>query len=150
MNTKGSLMQMAEEDASALGASHVSPVHLLLALSRIDDPVGRFLSQNGISHDSLLSAVGGLPDCHKEELPPDWPLKSTPKGQRLLLDAIDLAMRPDGSCPTVGHVLLALLQDEDNGALALLLTLGVDSESLRQSLIENTGHLWLTNDSRDA
>ena len=138
-------MQMAEADAKSLGANHISPVHLLLALTRIDDPVGRFLRQKGITHGAVLSAVDELPDGHKEELPADWPLKTTPSGQRLLLDAIELAMGPEGSSPTIGHVLLAMLEDGDNGALALLLSLGIDSASLRQTLIEETGHLWLTN-----
>ena len=53
----GKLFDIAAEEAKNLKDEYVSTEHLLLALSSSQDKAGDLLRDNGISHDSILSAL---------------------------------------------------------------------------------------------
>jgi hypothetical protein len=133
-------VNLAREEASALGARAVGSEHLLLGIIRSRDTTAtRILEAAGVSLAAArLCAQPTLVDGTPPP-PPRHPLARGPRGISAYARAVfeqslrEAVRRGDGYIG-VDHLLLASLQDPNGGACRTLCDLGIDPEHLRAQL----------------
>ena len=125
------MVELADEEALALGHGHVGTEHLLLALARSPETAGgRMLATAGISHEAVRARVVELLGPCNGERPKR--LRFTPRAKRALEDALREARDVGDSYIGSEHLLLGLLRHEDAVAPKVLRDLGAPPERLRE------------------
>ncbi|MBX5450417.1 Clp protease N-terminal domain-containing protein [Thermogemmatispora sp.] len=140
------VLHLAKEEARGLSARAVGPEHLLLGLVREGEGVAaRVLKQLGAGVDDLDRLVAWVfkPDpmrgLGRVATPGDSPVEGelpwTARAKRTFALAKEEAQRLKDEHIGTEHLLLGLLQDEDNLGAGMLAMLGIDlAEARRQTL----------------
>jgi ATP-dependent Clp protease ATP-binding subunit ClpA len=151
---------VAQEEARALRAAKMEPVHLLLALTREPGRAGRLLRDAGIDHDRLqaaavrsgpldadaLAAVGidldqvraaaeaafGPGALDRDRPEPTGHIPFADVSKQVLAQAVGLVGRRRAHQIDAGHVLFGVLAVDDPLVGRLLEQLGTDAQALRQ------------------
>ncbi|MCX7615371.1 MAG: ATP-dependent Clp protease ATP-binding subunit ClpC, partial [Clostridiales bacterium] len=131
-------LKFAHESAVELGHSYVGSEHLLLGLLRENDNVAsRALLNVGITEEKakkmIIEVVGqggsgsGVPQG------------MTPRTKRIIEFSTAEAARLQHNYIGTEHLLMGILREGENVAARLLITMGVDLQSLYKSVIAMTG-----------
>lgn len=126
------IVVLAQEEAEALGHTRVGTEHLLIGLARAEDEaVAPVLSDAQITaeaaRDKARDLISG--ESGRRRIP------FTRAAKRALDNALREARALGDNYIGAEHVLLGLLADERNGAVAILRALGADPEALRSATI---------------
>jgi transposase-like protein len=123
-------VQLATEEASALGATRMGSEHLLLGILRGGDGVGAAaLRANGVTLDAARAAA--QPTLATDE-PPEGQV--TAYARKVFGEALRQAAADPGHVIGVGDLLQAALRDPSGGACRTLEALGVDSGAVRAAM----------------
>ncbi len=122
------ILLMAAHIARDLGHGYVGSAHLLMAMSRQDDPAGRLLQWAGVEPhltEQMAAVLYGVGT-------PGLPLPQGFSGQmrKILHDAGGEAKFQKNTRVEPMHMLLSLLRQERTAAKELLILNGVDTEEL--------------------
>ncbi len=131
-------LNKAIESAEKLGHTYVGSEHLLLGLLNIDGGVAEvILEKSGINAQKIEELIrtqigSGTPT----KLSPDY---FTPRAKRIIESAMN-------GCSAIGkkfigteHLLIGILSDGDNYAIRFLTELGVDVNTLTNSILKASG-----------
>lgn len=150
----------AQDEAGALGASHIDSEHVLLGAVRTDGVAQRALSTLGVRAADLASAVRagqGLDDDALASIgvdvaavraqveqtfgpgaldarTPTHPRTFTPAAKKLLEVALREAVRTRRRSIDTGHLLLAAARLDETGAHAALSSLGLTQDAVRDAV----------------
>jgi transposase-like protein len=126
-------VQLAAEEASALGAARMGSEHLLLGILRAGDPIASAaLRAGGITLESARMAA--QPTLAGEEPPDDRTSQVTAYARKVFTDALQAAAAEPGHVIAVTDLLKSALSDPNGGACRTLEALSVDVDALRASL----------------
>jgi hypothetical protein len=127
-------VQLAAEEAAALGAARMGSEHLLLGILRAGDG---FAAGTLRAHGVMLEAAraAAQPTLAEEQGEPDDPTPAvTAYARRVFGEALRGAAADPGHLIQVGDLLRAALRDERGGACQTLAALGVDADAIRAAL----------------
>ena len=127
------LLLSAAEQARSMGHSYVGSMHLLLALSQHTGPAGLLL-RGSVSAQLLKEAAVCLFGMGTPELA--LPQGLTDRTGRILQTAAREAAFMDGKSVGCGHILLAILRNEDAQATQLLQLCRVETDELFTKTVE--------------
>ncbi len=123
-------VQLATEEAGALGASRLGSEHLLLGILRAGDSVGAAaLRANGVTLDAARAAA--QPTLVDDE---GFEGQVTAYARRVFGEALRQAAADPSHVIGVGDLLRAALGDPRGGACRTLDALDVDSEAVRAAI----------------
>jgi transposase-like protein len=123
-------VQLAGEEAAALGATRMGSEHLLLGIIRAGDPVAAgALRAAGVTLETARLAAA--PTLAGEDVPDE---KVTAYARRVFTEALRTAAADPSHMIGVVDLLRSALADETGGACRTLDALGVDVTALRASL----------------
>jgi ATP-dependent Clp protease ATP-binding subunit ClpA len=124
-------VQLATEEASALGATQMGSEHLLLGILRAGDGVGAaVLRANGVTLDA--ARIAAQPTLANDHEPPEGQV--TAYARRVFGEALRHAAADPGHVIGVGDLLRAALDDPRGGACRTLEALSVDIEAVRAAI----------------
>ncbi len=122
-------VQLASEEASALGAARMGSEHLLIGILRAGDPVtAAALRARGVTLEGARSAA--QPTVAEEEPPDERAPALTTYARRVFTQALRQAAADPSHVIGVADLLRAALQDPRGGAARTLAALDVDAEQL--------------------
>ena len=133
-------VNLAREEATALGAGTVGSEHLLLGIIRCDSARVATVLRTEVTLDRARSSVQPTLIEGRPPPAPPAPVADGPKGISAYARAVfeqslrEAVRRGDGYIG-VEHLLLASLQDETGGACRTLDALGVDPRAVREALV---------------
>ncbi|WP_028064442.1 Clp protease N-terminal domain-containing protein [Solirubrobacter soli] len=123
-------VQLAGEEATALGAPRMGSEHLLLGILRAGDPIAAgALRAAGVTVENARMAAA--PTLVGEDIPDE---KITAYARRVFTEALRAAAADPSHMIGVADLLRSALGDETGGAYRTLVALGVDVDGLRRSL----------------
>jgi hypothetical protein len=123
-------VQLAGEEAAALGAPRMGSEHLLLGILRAGDPIAAgALRAAGVTVENARMAAS--PTLTGEDAPEE---KITAYARRVFTEALRAAAADPSHMIGVADLLRSALRDETGGACRTLVALGVDVDGLRRSL----------------
>lgn len=124
------IIALAREEAQARGSLVTCTEHLLVALARGVDPVGKILSDAGATPEALRATIAFVFGTGEASaaLPSD-----SPKIERVMARATREAQRRGKARAGSDHLLFALLIDGGR-ATGVLTSLGIKPQQLRQRL----------------
>jgi len=132
---------LAQAEAARFNHSHIGPEHMLLGLLAENDGAGaKALQSLGVSHEGAERQVARILGRGTGPLPGGRPFFN-PQGKRILdLAASESSRRSDGYIGTE-HLLLGLLavcklHDVDGAAAQVLAGLGINSDQVRQRVMQ--------------
>jgi ATP-dependent Clp protease ATP-binding subunit ClpC len=129
------LLDRARKEAGGLHAEYVGTEHLLLALLSDGGPAGRALGALGVSADDVRERAAGV-------RPPAGPVAGrkglTPRSERVLELAEELAEERGARQPDPRDVLIALVRGDGGPGARILRDLGVSADRVEDSLDELT------------
>jgi hypothetical protein len=126
-------VQLASEEAAALGVSRMGSEHLLLGILRAGDPVAAAaLRQCGVTLENARLAA--QPTLAGEEPLEDQTSKVTLYARRVFTEALREAAASPAHVIGVADLLRSALSDETGGACRTLEALGVSASSVRAAL----------------
>jgi ATP-dependent Clp protease ATP-binding subunit ClpC len=121
---------LAQDECRLLGHDTVGTVHLIAALTRIDDPVAELLAGMGVTTASVRGQVTRM--LHPGGPTPGELLPLAVEASQALGQAPREALRLGHDRVQPGHVLLALLEVHDGNLPVLFARLGVTAPVLRE------------------
>jgi hypothetical protein len=129
-------VNLAREEASALGAGTVGSEHLLLGIIRSRDAIAtRVLEAAGVTLAAArLCAQPTLVDGAASPPVADGPRGISAYARAVFEQSLREAVRRGDGYIGVDHLLLASLQDRNGGACRTLCDLGLDPEDVRAKL----------------
>ena len=125
-------VQLASEEAAALGATRIGSEHLLLGILRAGDPIAAAaLRAGGITLENARMAAqptldDGAADDHTSQV--------TAYARKVFTDALRTAAADPSHVIEVTDLLKSALSDPQGGACRTLQALSVDVDALRASL----------------
>lgn len=131
------VLENSLREAQALDDAHIGPSHLLLALTSAADadpgtPVGTAVTELELSHDSLRAALrAGTAARAAAMVTPQF----APQAIKALTVAKAHARRSGSSTVDVGHLLLGLLELDDDVVRPAFDALGVDRARLGDEVL---------------
>jgi ATP-dependent Clp protease ATP-binding subunit ClpC len=129
-------VRAARAAARALEHAEVDPGHLLLGLmADTDGPAAVCLTAIGVEFEAARDAVRrlGLP-ATPAGAPHRRPIPISPAAREALEESLREAQRLGHDHLGVEHLLLALLRDEDGGAVRALTDVGISPDDLERCL----------------
>ncbi len=130
------LLLDAGQVARDLGHSSVGSAHLLLALSQMPDPWGRFLRFYGFCPDKAEKIIRELYGTGTKGLP--LPMGFTPQAKGIFAEAGRQARLQESREVGTVHILLALLRQEKTCARDLLLLSALNAEVMFSRIVEQS------------
>ncbi len=132
------VIMAAQEEARRLRHAFVGTEQILLGLVRVKDSLAAsVLADLGVTLDAARAEVEKIIGHGSTSGSADLPF--TPKTKRILEQAFEQARQLDQPYIAPEHLLLSLIQDQDNVAVKVLERLGVDTTELRRRLIQTAG-----------
>jgi hypothetical protein len=126
-------VQLASEEAAALGARRMGSEHLLLGILRAGDSVASAaLRAGGITLETARMAA--QPTLVGEEPPDDRASQVTSYARKVFTDALRAAAAEPGHVIAVTDLLKSALSDPNGGACRTLDALGVSPQAVLASL----------------
>jgi ATP-dependent Clp protease ATP-binding subunit ClpC len=121
---------LAQEEASRLNHNYIGTEHLLAGLRREErGAAARALKSADITLDAVRSQIEAL--VGRGQRPPSGHIPFTPRAKKALELSLREALKLDDDCIGPGHLLLALISQDDGVAVRVLHELGADLEQLR-------------------
>lgn len=129
------VIMAAQEEARRSRHRYVGTEQILLGLIQVQDSLAAaVLAESGVTLDAARREVEAIVGQGTRPVAPELPF--TPKTKQILEQGLDQARRLNH--PYVGpeHLLLSLIQDQDNVAVKVLNQLGVSLEEMQQRIIQ--------------
>jgi ATP-dependent Clp protease ATP-binding subunit ClpA len=121
---------LAQEEASRLNHDYIGTEHLLAGLRREErGAAARALKSADITLDAVRGQIEAL--VGRGQRPPSGHIPFTPRAKKALELSLREALKLDDDCIGPGHLLLALISQDDGVAVRVLHELGADLEQLR-------------------
>ena len=133
------VLVLSQEEARELHQAHVGSEHLLLGLCKEPDGMAaQALDKAGVTFDAAKKQVLQL-NTVDESVDSTGHLPFTVRVKRVLETSLREAMQMGQSYISTEHLLLALLREEEGGAIDVLSRLGVQVDTVRQQLNDLVG-----------
>jgi ATP-dependent Clp protease ATP-binding subunit ClpC len=127
---------LAQEEARMLNHNYIGSEHLLLALIREGGGVAaRALESLGITEEAARQQVEGIVGPRQQD-PPRGHTPFTPRAKKILQLSMREAIALGHAYIGTEHILLGLIREGDGVAVRALNGLGVDSNRVRQQVIQ--------------
>jgi ATP-dependent Clp protease ATP-binding subunit ClpA len=121
---------LAQEEAGRLNHNYIGTEHLLAGLRREErGAAARALKSADITLDAVRGQIEAL--VGRGQRPPSGHIPFTPRAKKALELSLREALKLDDNCIGPGHLLLALISQDDGVAVRVLHELGADLEQLR-------------------
>jgi ATP-dependent Clp protease ATP-binding subunit ClpC len=131
------VVMAAQEEARRLRHSFVGTEQLLLGLVRVDSPASAALIDLGVTLAAARLEVEKIIGRGSAVVSSDLPF--TPRTKRILELAFEQARQLNQPHIAPEHILLSLIQDQENVAAKVLERLGVEPEEIRRRIIQAAG-----------
>lgn len=132
------VIMAAQEEARQLRHRYVGTEQILLGLIQVQDNLAAtVLAEFGVTLDAARREVEAILGQGTQPVPPELPF--TPKTKHILEQGLEQSRRLNS--PYVGpeHLLLSLIQDQDNVAVKILAKLNVSLEQMQQRILQRAG-----------
>lgn len=133
------VMALANQEAEKLDREHVATEHILFGLIKEGADVGaQVLKKFGVDFHTVQMEVEKY-----DKATPEAPVMHehyVPKIQTITEYAVEEARHLGNNFVGTGHIVLALLREENGNAAAILTGMGVKMEEIRREVLETIGH----------
>lgn len=136
-NKAQELLKRAQEAALKLGNKYVGTEHILLGLTLVSDSVAaKALESQGITYhqvmDKIQSMTGGTSAYY---IPADF----TPRAKRVVESSVQEAFRMGTGYVGTEHILIALIRENDNIAVRIMVSLDLNLQRLYDDIMNMLG-----------
>jgi ATP-dependent Clp protease ATP-binding subunit ClpC len=129
----------AQDDARILGHNYIGTEHLLLGLLRVEDGVAaKVLDSLGVTHEQTREQVARIIGTGESERGVGQ-IPFTPRAKKVLELSLREALSIGHNYIGTEHILLGLARENHGVAARILLDFGVDSERIRDGVLEVVG-----------
>jgi ATP-dependent Clp protease ATP-binding subunit ClpA len=126
---------LAQEEARMLDHNYIGTEHILLGLIREGDGhAARALESLGINLDAVRQQVEAF--IGRGQQAPSGPVPFTPRAKKVLELSLRESLQLGHNYIGTEHILLGLIREGDGVAAQVLVTLGADSNRVRQQVIQ--------------
>ncbi|MCE5258109.1 MAG: ATP-dependent Clp protease ATP-binding subunit [Chloroflexi bacterium] len=138
---------MAQEEARRLNHNYIGTEHLLLGLMREEEGIAsRVLVDLGLSISQVRRAVERVVGRNEQ---PSSTMELTEHSKQVIEIAFEEARNFGHRYVNTEHLLLALIRDQDNMAVAVLQSLNINREIVRRRVLNMMRQEMTTNDSAE-
>ena len=136
-NKAQEVLKRAQEAALKLGNKYVGTEHILLGLTLVSDSVAaKALESQGVTYhqvmDKIQSMTGGTPAYY---IPADF----TPRAKRVVESSVQEAFRMGTGYVGTEHILIALIRENDNIAVRIMVSLDLNLQRLYDDIMNMLG-----------
>lgn len=136
-NKAQEVLKRAQEAALKLGNKYVGTEHILLGLTLVSDSVAaKALESQGVSYhqvmDKIQSMTGGTSAYY---IPADF----TPRAKRVVESSVQEAFRMGTGYVGTEHILIALIRENDNIAVRIMVSLDLNLQRLYDDIMNMLG-----------
>lgn len=136
-NKAQEVLKRAQEAALKLGNKYVGTEHILLGLTLVSDSVAaKALESQGITYhqvmDKIQSMTGGTSAYY---IPADF----TPRAKRVVESSVQEAFRMGTGYVGTEHILIALIRENDNIAVRIMVSLDLNLQRLYDDIMNMLG-----------
>lgn len=136
-NKAQEVMKRAQEAALKLGNKYVGTEHILLGLTLVSDSVAaKALESQGVTYhqvmDKIQSMTGGTSAYY---IPADF----TPRAKRVVESSVQEAFRMGTGYVGTEHILIALIRENDNIAVRIMVSLDLNLQRLYDDIMNMLG-----------
>lgn len=136
-NKAQEVLKRAQEAALKLGNKYVGTEHILLGLTLVSDSVAaKALESQGVTYhqvmDKIQSMTGGTSAYY---IPADF----TPRAKRVVESSVQEAFRMSTGYVGTEHILIALIRENDNIAVRIMVSLDLNLQRLYDDIMNMLG-----------
>lgn len=132
------IISLAQEEARNMRYPYIGTEHILLGIIREGQGVAsKVLSELGIEAERVRSEVEKIVEKGQDEVAED--LSLTPRGKRVIDQAVHFANSMGHSYVGTEHLLLGLISEGEGVAAQVLLSMGADLDRVQSVLIQMLG-----------
>ena len=136
-NKAQEVLKRAQEAALKLGNKYVGTEHILLGLTLVSDSVAaKSLESQGVTYhqvmDKIQSMTGGTSAYY---IPADF----TPRAKRVVESSVQEAFRMGTGYVGTEHILIALIRENDNIAVRIMVSLDLNLQRLYDDIMNMLG-----------
>lgn len=136
-NKAQEVLKRAQEAALKLGNKYVGTEHILLGLTLVSDSVAaKALESQGVTYhqvmDKIQSMTGGTSAYY---IPADF----TPRAKRVVESSVQEAFRIGTGYVGTEHILIALIRENDNIAVRIMVSLDLNLQRLYDDIMNMLG-----------
>ena len=136
-NKAQEVLKRAQEAALKLGNKYVGTEHILLGLTLVSDSVAaKGLERQGVTYhqvmDKIQSMTGGTSAYY---IPADF----TPRAKRVVESSVQEAFRMGTGYVGTEHILIALIRENDNIAVRIMVSLDLNLQRLYDDIMNMLG-----------
>ncbi len=136
-NKAQEVLKRAQEAALKLGNQYVGTEHILLGLTLVSDSVAaKALESQGVTYhqvmDKIQSMTGGTSAYY---IPADF----TPRAKRVVESSVQEAFRMGTGYVGTEHILIALIRENDNIAVRIMVSLDLNLQRLYDDIMNMLG-----------
>ena len=136
-NKAQEVLKRAQEAALKLGNKYVGTEHILLGLKLVSDSVAaKALESQGVTYhqvmDKIQSMTGGTSAYY---IPADF----TPRAKRVVESSVQEAFRMGTGYVGTEHILIALIRENDNIAVRIMVSLDLNLQRLYDDIMNMLG-----------
>lgn len=136
-NKAQEVLKRAQEAALKLGNKYVGTEHILLGLTLVSDSVAaKALESQGVTYhqvmDKIQSMTGGTSAYY---IPADF----TPRAKRVVESSVQEAFRMGTGYVGTEHILIALIRENDNIAVRIMISLDLNLQRLYDDIMNMLG-----------
>lgn len=136
-NKAQEVLKRAQEAALKLGNKYVGTEHILLGLTLVSDSVAaKALESQGVTYhqvmDKIQSMTGGISAYY---IPADF----TPRAKRVVESSVQEAFRMGTGYVGTEHILIALIRENDNIAVRIMVSLDLNLQRLYDDIMNMLG-----------
>ncbi|WP_281712719.1 ATP-dependent Clp protease ATP-binding subunit [Anaerotignum lactatifermentans] len=136
-NKAQEVLKRAQEAALKLGNKYVGTEHILLGLTLVSDSVAaKALESQGVTYhqvmDKIQSMTGGTSAYY---IPADF----TPRAKRVVESSVQEAFRMGTGYVGTEHILIALIRENDNIAVRIMVSLDLNLQRLYDDIMNMLG-----------
>ena len=138
-NKAQEVLKRAQEAALKLGNKYVGTEHILLGLTLVSDSVAaKALESQGVTYhqvmDKIQSMTGGTSAYY---IPADF----TPRAKRVVESSVQEAFRMGTGYVGTEHILIALIRENDNIAVRIMVSLDLNLQRLYDDIMNMLGEV---------
>ena len=136
-NKAQEVLKRAQEAALKLGNKYVGTEHILLGLTLVSDSIAaKALESQGVTYhqvmDKIQSMTGGTSAYY---IPADF----TPRAKRVVESSVQEAFRMGTGYVGTEHILIALIRENDNIAVRIMVSLDLNLQRLYDDIMNMLG-----------
>lgn len=127
------VLTRAQEAAMKLGNKYVGTEHILLGLTLAQESVAaKALEGQGVTYHQVMEQISAV---HRNEKAFYLPADFTPRAKRVVESSVREAVRMNTGYVGTEHILVALIRENDNLAVKILVGLGVNLQRLYEDVM---------------